>query len=421
MKIVELLRTRRFFPYFVVQAFGALNDNLYKNILLLFIAFFLPSTSTADASLLVNLAAGLFILPFFIFSGHAGWLADKHNKVWLIRRLKLVEIALMLAAAISLYFEYLTLLFALLFFMGVQSAYFGPVKYAILPDSLPRSDLLAANSLVEMGTFVAILSGTLLAGVIMAFDGALIIASVAIVMFAVFGWLAAINIPKVTNLNIEKRQTVERLGFWQASKNALAIVGKDKSLLSCVLLISWFWFIGASVLTQLPNLVKVYLSDSPAYVSLLLAVFSIAVGVGSLLSQKLTKGFIKLDFVAPSAIILALALIAMVFLSVVPFSANVTTLIVCILLAILGCAGGVFIVPLYTYLQVQVCSSERAQVIAANNIFNAIYMVASAVLAIVLLALVALPLGGYFAVLGCCTLVYVYLMMAQWSKHEILS
>ena len=411
MSSFKLLSQKNFLPYFLVQSLGAMNDNLYKNILLLFIAFIIPVGSSADSALLVNLAAGLFILPFFIFSGHAGWLADRYNKVNIIRKLKLLEVVLMLSAAISLYYQQLTLLFILLFFMGAQSAYFGPIKYAILPQVLPKAELLGANALVEMATFVAILGGTLLAGVVMAFEQAIIFACAGIIILAVLGWLAAGQIPKLPateEAQVTNTGQVEKVGFYAASKQSIKVIFTDKKLLYCILLISWFWFLGASVLTQLPNLVKAYLSDNPAYVSILLAVFSLAVGIGSLLSNYLNKGKVKFTLVVPAAYIMAVACCGF-YLALAPGYTPLSQLLtISALLTVLGIAGGVFIVPLYTFLQTQVGVNVRAQVIAANNIFNAIFMVVSAIVAIVILAILQMSLGHYFVVLGVTTAVFVH-------------
>jgi len=191
----QLLRERRFLPYFITQALGAFNDNVYKNVLVIMVAFASAEQLPMDATLFINAAAGLFILPFFLFSAFAGELADKYDKALIMRRVKWLEVVIMSSAAIALYYESWTVLLGLLFMMGTQSAFFGPVKYALLPQTLSDKELVSGNALVETGTFLSILLGTLLAGFIAHHPHANVVAGAAVLAFALLGVLSAHAIP----------------------------------------------------------------------------------------------------------------------------------------------------------------------------------------------------------------------------------
>lgn len=200
----RLLTQRRFLPYFLTQAFGAFNDNVYKNVLLILIAFAPAGTLPVSSDLIINLAAGLFILPFFLFSASAGVLTDKYDKATIMRIVKMAEIVIMSLAAIAFISEQYMILLVLLFLMGTQSAFFGPAKYALLPQHLQKEELVSGNALVETGTFLAILMGTLLAGVIANQAGATYIAAVSVVAFAIIGYLCSRWIPSAKPSNPDK-------------------------------------------------------------------------------------------------------------------------------------------------------------------------------------------------------------------------
>ncbi|SKA55542.1 MFS transporter [Enterovibrio nigricans] len=401
-----LLTQRRFLPYFITQALGAFNDNVYKNVLLILVAFAAPGAIGVSTNLFINLAAGLFILPFFLFSAFAGELADKYEKSQFIRAVKLIEIAIMGLAAIAFIYESYMLLLFLLFLMGTQSAFFGPVKYALLPQILTSKELVPGNALVETGTFLAILIGTMVAGVIANQQDAKELAALAVVLFALLGYLSARHIPaaEAGNPTLTIRYSPIR-----QMKTTLGIAHKDKVVLQAIMGISWFWFLGASYLTQFPNYAKLYLGGNEASVSFLLTLFSVGIAIGSLLCDKLSGHRIEPGIVPIGALGLTF-FGARLFLSTpetVPVTASFTDFLsqptlwwVFTDLFFIGVFGGIFIVPLYALMQARAKDSERSQVIAANNIYNALFMVVSAVLAIVLLGVVGISIPVFFFILA---------------------
>ena len=295
----SLLRQRKFLPYFVTQFFGAFNDNIFKNVLLLFVAFAGSSALPISSNLFINLAAGLFILPFFLFSASAGVLADKYEKSWFIRKVKLFEIGIMLLGAIGFITESYGVLLLLLFLMGTQSAFFGPVKYALLPQQLNEKELVPGNALVEAGTFIAILVGTLGAGLIASADNAKYLAAFCVVIFAVLGYLSSRFIPFAS-------AGAPDIQFkWQPYKQTkltLSIAKSDRIVFQCIMAISWFWFLGAAYLTQFPNFTKVYLNGTESAVSFLLALFSVGIAVGSMACYWLSNHRIEVGIVPIGAL-----------------------------------------------------------------------------------------------------------------------
>jgi 1-acyl-sn-glycerol-3-phosphate acyltransferase len=403
----SLLTKRRFLPYFATQFFGAFNDNIFKNTLLLFVAFASREQLAISSDLFINLAAGLFILPFFLFSASAGIMADKYEKSGLIRNIKLLEIAIMCCGAIGFITQsYLILLF-LLFLMGTQSALFGPVKYALLPQQLKSEELVNGNALVEMGTFIAILLGTLVAGLIASTEQAKIIAAVAVVLFALLGYFASRHIPPAP------ASAPSLVMAWRPiahTKATLTIAHRHSTVLTVILAISWFWFIGAVYLTQFPNFTKVYLNGSENAVSTLLALFSIGIAVGSLACDKLSMKRVELGMVPIASFMISLFGLLLVNhtptepeltnRSFVDFISNQALWPMFFDLFMLGASGGLFIVPLYTFLQKQAKPTERAQVIAALNIYNSLFMVVSAIIGIVFLSLLEREITELFLILS---------------------
>ncbi|MDA0126740.1 MFS transporter [Vibrio sp. MarTm2] len=414
----SLLGQKRFLPYFITQFFGAFNDNIFKNVLLLFVAFAGAGALPISSNLFINLAAGLFILPFFLFSASAGVLADKYEKSWFIRKVKLAEIGIMCLGAIGFITESYAILLILLFLMGTQSAFFGPVKYALLPQQLKANELVPGNALVETGTFLAILLGTLGAGVIASAENAKYIAAGAVVLFAVFGYIASRSIP-------EAPASAPDLSFkWQPikqTKQTIAIAKADKTIFLALMAISWFWFLGAAYLTQFPNFTKIYLNGNESAVSFLLALFSVGIAVGSLACDKLSNHRIEVGIVPIGSLGITIfgALMATSIPSDLPefdsFSQFVSYQELWPLFAyllLLGASGGVFIVPLYALMQQRAKVNQRAQVIAALNIYNSLFMVGSAVLGIVCLTVLDMTIPQLFTLLAVMNLlVAVYLFM----------
>ncbi|RTZ16494.1 MFS transporter [Vibrio aquaticus] len=402
----SLLGQRRFLPYFITQFFGAFNDNIFKNVLLLFVAFAGAGALPISSNLFINLAAGLFILPFFLFSASAGVLADKYEKSWFIRKVKLAEIGIMSLGAIGFITESYVILLILLFLMGTQSAFFGPVKYALLPQQLKPNELVPGNALVETGTFLAILLGTLGAGMIASAENAKYIAAGAVVIFALFGYISSRSIP-------EAPASAPDIKFrWQPitqTKKTIAIAKADRTVFQALMAISWFWFLGAAYLTQFPNFTKLHLNGSESAVSFLLALFSVGIAVGSLACDKLSNHRIEVGIVPLGSLGITVfgALMATSIPSALPEFSSFGDFIsyrelwpLFAYLLLLGASGGVFIVPLYALMQQRAKPTERAQVIAALNIYNSLFMVGSAVLGIVCLSLLNLSIPQLFLLLA---------------------
>ncbi|WP_111979714.1 MFS transporter [Algibacillus agarilyticus] len=408
-KSTSLLFSPRFLPYFITQALGAFNDNLYKNTLLLLVAFMSAANLPMSSDLIINLAAGLFILPFFLFSAHAGLLADKLEKSAFIQKVKLCEVILMALAGVAILLQQVSLMLLLLFLMGCQSAYFGPVKYALLPQHLKPGELLQGNALVELGTFLAILLGTLLAGILIGADHGTMLAAGLVFAFAILGYLSARKIPYAAPIAPELSVPFKPLA------QAVAIIKLSRlqaPIFSVILAISWFWFMGATYLTQFPNLTKTVLQAQPEVVSILLALFSIGIGLGSLLCSKLSKQIINLNLVPVGVI--GLSLFSVHLNWAIPdlshlggqlqsasqyLSAGRNFWLMLDILAI-GLFGGLYIVPLYAYIQKNAQPALRARMFAANNIMNALFMVGSAIIAIIVLAILNVNIPHFFMGLG---------------------
>lgn len=388
----RLLSERRFGPFFLVQLSGAFNDNVYKNAMVILVAYNAAAYSRLDPAVLANVAAGLFILPFLLFSANAGQFADKFDKSILIRVIKAVEIAIMVVAGAGLMMKNLTLLLTALFLLGTQSAFFGPVKYALLPQALSPRELVGGNGLVESGTFVAILTGTLVAGILVTFpEGALLVTAV-ILIVSIVGFCSSLAIPKAPaptpGLSLNWNLFSET---WANMRFAT----KDRTVFHSILGVSWFWFYGALFLSQLPNYSRVSLGGNEHVVTLLLALFSVGVATGSLLCERLSGHKVEIGLVPFGSIGLSVFAIDLFFAtpgSVAPagigafaFLAQEGAWRVALDLFLIGVFGGFYIVPLYAQIQTRSDPSHRSRIIAANNILNALFMVAAAGIAVLML------------------------------------
>lgn len=394
------LLNRPFIAFFGVQFLGAFNDNLFKNALVMLITFRL-SHSAEDTGLLITLAAGLFILPFFIFSALAGQIADHYPKTFLVKKIKLAEVLIMALGAMALLSENLELLFVTLFLMGSQSAFFGPIKYALLPEMLNRSQLIRGNSLFSGSTFIAILAGTIAGGLGVLADNGLYIISASIFMVALIGYLFSLLLPSTqtadTRLQINKNILTST---WQMVAQSRQY---PMALLS-ILAISWFWFIGATLLSQIPALVKYDMHADDNVVVLFLTLFSVGIAVGSAMVSRMMNKRVHLNWhwillsVMTLFIFLTVWSISFVEQSAVEVSRETLSSIPQVLsdwpvnlsfffMAGLAVTGGIYIVPLYTLLQTYTPFSVRARMVAVNNIVNAFLMVLSAVLLMIGFAL----------------------------------
>jgi acyl-[acyl-carrier-protein]-phospholipid O-acyltransferase/long-chain-fatty-acid--[acyl-carrier-protein] ligase len=386
----HLLTSRRFLPLFVTQFLGAFNDNVFKNALVILITFRTAQDAAMDAQLLVTLAAGLFVLPFFLFSATAGQLADKFEKSRLVRIIKLVEIGLMVAAAVGFFIESVPFLLTLLFLMGTQSTFFGPLKYGILPDHLRDDELIGGNALFEAATFLAILAGTIAGSLlILSANGVLVIAA-AIIAVAIAGWLASRGVPHAAagDPTIKVDANILR-ETWRIVRHAQG----NRPVFLSILGISWFWLIGATFLVQFPTFVKDVIGGDEHVVTLFLTVFSVGIGAGSLLCNRLLHGDISARHVPLAAIGISAFAADLYFATAGQSAAAATALLgvgdfltgaggwrVCVDLLGMAIAGGIFIVPLYAILQHDSEEEFRSRMVACNNILNALGMVISTAL-----------------------------------------
>ncbi|MCF7480795.1 MFS transporter [Vibrio sp. J1-1] len=422
--------SKRFFPFFVTQCLGALNDNVYKNVLLLMVTYSLIDSLPVSVNLFVNLAAGLFILPFFLFSAHAGAVADNMDKAKLMRRLKLIELLIMICAASAIMTENALLMLVLLFLTGTQSAYFGPVKYALLPQALKANELVKGNAWVEMGTFLSILIGTLTAGLLLAIPNGTFIASCLVLFLSIMGFISSVNIPALPSHSNQKVKFEPISGL----KKTLNVAQKQRGVWMSILAISWFWFMGATYLTQFPNFAREHLFADSTVVSLLLALFSIGIATGSWLCEKLSFDHVELG-ILPFGI-LGLTLFGLDLLWAVPSYSQLPTQYyavesfisepkhfrVMIDLFFVGVSGGVFIVPLYSFIQSRSTQGECARSIAANNIMNALFMVVSALVSIFVLSILELSVVELFAIMAIgnfLVAIYVYRQVPEFTQRFI--
>ena len=425
----SLLKTRRFAPFFLTQFLGAFNDNVYKNSLMAMITFGLLS-STLDLSLMNNIGAMLFILPFFLFSALAGQLSDKYEKSYLIRRIKLLEIVIMCLGAIAFYFSMTAGLMLLLFLMGTQSAFFGPVKYSIIPQHLDNHELVGGNALVEMGTFLAILIGTLVASILATQSDGILWVSAIIICVAILGYLVSRKIPSAPAANPDLKV---RFNPFTETWRTISYSREQKSVFLAVLAISWFWFLGAAYLTQIYGFAKDYLGGDQSVVMVLLATFSIGIATGSLLCERLSGHKVELGLVPLGSI--GLTIFGMdLFLQSLPelgaelitagqFLSSPSNLRIVADFLLIGVFGGFYIVPLYAMVQARSAPEKRSQVIAAINIMNALFMVVSAIVGIIVLGLLDLTIPQFFlilAVLNALVAIYIYRTIPEFAMRFII-
>lgn len=408
----HLFNTKRFAPLFITQFLGAFNDNVFKTALVMLVTYDVGLRSGFDEKMLVNVAAGIFILPFFLFSSLAGQYADKLEKSSMIEKIKLVEIILMILASVAFFMGSLYMLLLLLFLMGTQSTFFGPIKYGILPDHLDQDELIGGNGLIEMGTFIAILLGTILGGLLILADHGIEIVSALIVLVSVSGYVSSRKIPRAIGVAPDLEINAN---IFSETVNIIKKAKAKRRVFLTVIGISWFWFYGATFLAQFPTFGKDILKSNEQVVTLLLCTFSVGIGVGSLLCNKLVKGVITARFVPIAALMMTVFTIDLYFASssvsapileffgdlygVKDFISEPRNIRVIIDLLGIAVSGGVYIVPLYAIMQAESDPKERSRMVAANNILNSLFMVLSAGGSIFLLKL-GLTLPEIFLTIG---------------------
>ena len=382
--IAPLLRSRRFLPLFVTQFLSALNDNLFKNALVVLALF----QAGVQGPVLVAAAGGVFILPYLLFASIAGELADRYDKARLIRLMKWWECALMVTAAVGFLTGEIGFLMVVLFGLGVQATFFSPLKYGILPDHLGVDEIVAGNGYIEAGTYVGILVGTIAgAALIRDVEGPLVV-SIAGLSIALSGLLVARAIPPAPPSG--KRVAIG-WNLVRETGRILSHARRDRVIWRSVLGISWFWMVGLVLLTQFPVVAKDVLGGDSALVTLLLTGFTAGVGVGSILCPLLLRGEVSARHVPWAA--LGISLFTWDFAGACQAAgAAGATSIAAVLASLAGWrmlgdlfalafCGGVFSVPLYAIVQARAAPDERARMIAANNVLNAGFMVAGSAVA----------------------------------------
>ncbi|MDO8290511.1 MAG: MFS transporter [Parvibaculum sp.] len=382
----RLLTSPRFLPLFITQALGAFNDNVFKNAVVILITYSAAnSLHGIDTQTLVALAGGIFILPFFLLSATAGQFADKLPKPDLVRKVKLMEVVIMIAAAIGFAIESPVMLLTVLFFLGVQATLFGPLKYGLLPELLKEDELIGGNALIETATFLVILIGTIIGGLIVMKTHGLAIISLLCIGLAVLGWITARAIPDQPAASPDIKIN------WNIFSESLRIIElgyRDLPIFRSIVGISWFWLVGSVFIILFPVFARDVLNGNEQIVAMLLSIFSIGIGIGALLCDKLLKGKVRDYYVPVGALGITLFSVDLFFIShpmlatakgdfigVMAFlQAGENWRIVGDLFGIAVC-GGLYCVPLYAILQARSEPEYRARLIASNNILNAFAMV----------------------------------------------
>jgi acyl-[acyl-carrier-protein]-phospholipid O-acyltransferase / long-chain-fatty-acid--[acyl-carrier-protein] ligase len=420
--IKELMSTRRFAPLFWAQFFSALNDNVLKNALVI-ILLYGAATSHGDA--LVTVAGAVFIFPFFILSGLGGELADKYVKSVVARRLKFAEIFAAVFAALGFFLHSVPLLFVALGLFGIVAALFGPVKYAMLPDQLSVGELATGNALVEGATFMAILIGTIAGGQFVSGTTHMALVSSAVVALALMSWGFASRIPTTAPSAPDLPVTANP---WTSTLHLLRTLYSERRLWDGMVIVSWFWLVGAVVLSLLPALIKDAVGGSEGVVTLCLAVFAIGIAAGSLFAAQLSHVRPNLALVPIGAIVmglvgldLALAIGTTTTGNGIPpasFATSFAGLRMLIDFAAFAFGGGLFVVPAFAAVQAWSAPSERARVIAAGNVLQAAFMVVGS-LFVAALQGAGLPIAWIFFGLAVASFGSVWFVLSKWGKEGV--
>jgi 1-acyl-sn-glycerol-3-phosphate acyltransferase len=426
----KLLGTRRFLPFFLTQFLGAFNDNLFRNAVVVSLTFGLAAS--ANAGVLANVSQGLFILPFFLFSALSGQLADKFEKSRLIRQTRLAEVVLMCCGAVALYAGHVSILLGVIFLLGVLATLFGPLKYSLMPQHLRQSELVGGNALVDAGTFIAILVGTIVGGLLAptsdagAASGgqAHLTTSLTMVGVAVLMYLAARAIPRA-----EATDPHLKINFNPVTStwDVIRIATKTRAIFLSLLGISWFWLVGALLLAQLPAYARDVVGGDKTVYTLLLAAFSVGTALGSLACERLSGHKVEIGLVPLGSIGMTVCLLDLYFEHPGVRAAGAAIVSwkeflsaggwdIALDCALIGMFGGLFIVPLYALILQRSADSHRARIIACNNIMNAGFMVIAALLAITWLEVLHFTIPQLFilaAVLNAVVAAYIYTLVPE--------
>ncbi len=392
-----LMQSRRFLPLFLCQFLGAFGDNLVRTAFAILITFKIVEISRESAAVIVTLSMGLFMLPFILLSATAGKIADRYNKAQLIRWIKFASIFVGLLAVFGFYAQSITIIMISIFLFGVATTFFGPVKYSILPDHLEREELIVGNGAIEAGTFIAILMGVLIGGVIIsAQSSSMHSIAIAILMVVVAGYVTSLFIP---DTDIAAEKVLIRKNIFSETKRCLDYSKEDWDLFLSIMGISWFWLIGGVFISQMPSFATDTLSGNQSVYVLLLTIFSIGTGVGSMFCNSLLNGRIETRYVPISILFMTFSVFALWYTSLYfdqsvardagihYFLSSIKGILICFEIFLISFFGGIYIVPLYAFMQVRAKKSHRSRIIAANNIYNAIFMVVASIITSILLKL----------------------------------
>ncbi|MGB1882683.1 MAG: MFS transporter [Gammaproteobacteria bacterium] len=420
----KLIRSKRFAPLFWTQFLGAFNDNVFRFALIIYVTFTLAERTGMDTRTLVVLTGGVFILPFFLFSALAGQMADKYEKSGLIRHIKSIEIAVMGLGAVGFIVDSYELLLGVLFAMGLQSTFFGPLKYGVLPQHLDDEELTGGNGLIQMGTYIAILGGSVIGGLLAGLgENAPVAIITSIVGIAAAGRCAAQFIPpapaNAPEISIDRNPLTST---WALMRDSLV----ERQFLVLIGLISTFWFVGATFLSIVPTFGKELLNANEQAVTLLTAAFTIGIGVGSLSCERLSGRRIELGLVPIAGVVISLAAVDVWWvgtpaapaepLTPASFFGYAPAARFFLDLVVIGAAGALYIVPLYAALQARVETAVCSRMLAALNVANALFMVTSAVFTIALFAL-GFSLTEVFGVVAALNL--MALVAGAWALPEL--
>jgi acyl-[acyl-carrier-protein]-phospholipid O-acyltransferase/long-chain-fatty-acid--[acyl-carrier-protein] ligase len=417
----SLLTTRRFFPLFLTQFWGAFNDNAFKSTMAVLITYKLVA-DISHAQLLVNLGGGVFILPFFLLSTLAGELSDKYDRARLIRIVKSLEILFMALGMLGFYLGNVPLLMVTLFLMGVHSTFFGPIKYSALPDLLYPQELLAGNGLVEGSTFIAILIGTIVGTQLGATTAGAILASGICIVVAVIGWISSLFVPRVPlgdpGLRINPN-------IFTAIWRLVRFTRQNRPVYLAILAISWFWFMGVIYITQFPVYTRAIIGGDEHVVTLFLVMFSVGIAVGSLLCNHFLRGAVHGRYVPACMLAMTVFTLDLCWAShghapalllqgggVVALLSGFTGWRITLDLFLLSVAGGFYIVPLYALMQVKSEAAHRSRIVSCNNIIGALFMFVAALMAMALTA-IGFSSVQLFLVIGVANAVVVFF---AWKK-----
>ena len=425
----KLLGTRRFLPFFLTQFLGAFNDNLFRNAVVVSLTF--GAAASSDAGVLANVSQGLFILPFFLFSALSGQLADKYEKSRLIRQTRFAEVVLMCCGAVALYIGQVSILLGVIFLLGMLATIFGPLKYSLMPQHLRQSELVGGNALVDAGTFIAILVGTIAGGLLApeskantTGSDAHLAAAVTMVAVAVIMFLCSRAIPRAEATDPSLKINFNPItSTWEVIRFA----AKTRAIFLSLLGISWFWLVGALILAQLPAYARDVLGGDKTVYTLLLAAFSIGTALGSLACERLSGHKVEIGLVPLGSIGMTVCLLDLYFEHPGVHAAGAAIISwkeflsaggwdIALDCALIGVFGGLFIVPLYALILQRSAESHRARIIACNNIMNAGFMVIAALLAIVWLEVLHFTIPQLFilaAVLNAIVATYIYTLVPE--------